>query len=375
MSLFFAQSSFSRLQKFCWIFALLLALLPTFAFAGYGQSGKQDDNEEAVDRENVPTAPPVVTQEKNKPPTDPQLIQVQLWDGSIITGKVKLKSFRIRTEFGVLDVPIGRVRRLLPGYQSYPRIVKDVNTLVTQLGDKDFDVREAAQRELISRGLLFRDVIAAAGGETNAEQKKRLAEVDKEFNGLMEELEEEGEVMPRSLIRQDTLETDSFAIVGDIELKELLVETKFGDLKVTLADIKSGDRTVFQSASEVSKSVSVKGEAFFQRKPTATRIRVSKGDRISIRGSGTVNWTNWNQTSTVTGLPNQGQYQGMPCGTLAARIGSSGKLIKIGDKKVFTATSSGMLYLGIAMQDNYVNESSYRWTGNYRAKVKVEPKQ
>lgn len=359
------------LTPICIVAWLLIFLSPV---AHAGQGGFQDDDSASTEATQPEDEERPVEKKKVKQEIDPQMIQVELWDGSVIAGRVKLDKIRVRTEFGVLEVPIGKVRRVLPGYQSYPKIVKEFEALVTQLGDKDFDVREAAQRELTSRGILFREVIANVIGNTNAEQKKRLAEIEKEFDTVVEEMEEEDEGVPRSLIEQDTLETDSFSIVGRIEVEQFLVATKFGELKVTLADIKAGDRTVFQVSPSISRTFTVKGEAFFQRKPTSTRIRVNVGDRISIRGSGTVNWTNWSQTSTVNGLPNQGQYKGMASGTLAARIGTSGKLIKIGEKKVFTATSSGTLYLGVAMQDNYVNESSYRWSGNYRAKVQVEPK-
>lgn len=336
----------------------------------------QPQDEEPQEGDAKPEDEDTSTPKKNEEPLDPQLIQFELWDGSQIVGKIEAQSIGISTEFGMLEVPIGKIRRVLPGYGSYPVLRDEISKLVEQLDDKDFDIREAAQRSLVEKGLILQNILANQDDGGSAERKKRLAEIQKEFEEMVEELEESFETdVSRGLIEDDTIETDSFSIVGKIQKADFKLRTKFGDLSVSLADIKSGDRTVFQRGNVVEKSFTVKGDAFYQRKPVVTRIRVEKGDRITIRGSGTVNWTNWSTVSSPTGLPNQGQYNGIPAGALTARVGSSGKVTLIGDKKSFVATTGGTLYLAVAMPDNYVNESSYRWTGSFRAKVKVEPAQ
>lgn len=326
-----------------------------------GKEGTKDDKE------------PAPRKKKPKVPVDPQMIRVELWDGSTISGKIQLKVIKIETEFGMLEVPVGRIRRILPGIRSYPQLKEEISKLVEQLGDKDFDVREAAQRQLIDKGVMFNTMLSGFDDGGSAERKKRLAEVLKELDSYREMMEEELEDTPeRDLAEGDTIETEAFSIVGKIKLENIAIKTKFGDLAVTLSDIKGGDRTAFQKGETVNRNFSVKGDAFFQRKPVLTAIRVERGDRITIRASGIVNWTNWNTISSPEGLTNQGQYKGIPCGALVARIGKSGKMIKIGSKHSFVAPGSGMLYLGVAMQDNYVNEASYRWTGNFKTKVRVE---
>lgn len=319
---------------------------------------------------------PVISTRRAAAPVDDQQVQLQLWDGSLIGGKLQVQTIGIQTEFGRLEVPIGRIRTISPGLDSYPELRQQLESLVAGLDDKDFEVREQAQRELVDRGLMLRKWIQGLEDQGSAERKKRLGEITREIDVLLEEMEDglEGDLEP-ALINGDTVETETFSIVGRIEQQEFEVQTPFGALQVALKDIKQLDRTAFGAAPEVRKNVTVHAEAFFQREPVSTRIRVEKGDEITVRGSGVVHWTNWNATSTPEGLPNQGQHEGINAGTLVARIGNSGKLIPIGEKHTFRAPAGGVLYLGIAVQDNHANNNGYRWTGSYKARVLVVPGQ
>ena len=317
---------------------------------------------------------PIVSTRRAAEPVDEQLVQLELWDGSRISGKLQVSTVGVQTEFGPLQVPIGRIRTISPGLDSYPELRQQLQKLVADLDDKDFEVRETAQRELIDRGVMLRQWLQSVDDQGSAERKKRLGEIMREIESLVEDLDDglEGDLEP-AMINGDTVATESFSIVGRVEQKQFVVTTPFGDLNVDLKDIKRIDRTIFGTAPEVRKVVSVNATAFFQRQPVSTRIRVERGDQIVIRGSGVVHWTNWNTTSTPSGLPNQGQYQGINAGTLVARVGSSGKLIAIGEKKEFRAANSGVLFLGIAVQDNHANNNGYQWTGSYKARVLVVP--
>ena len=91
---------------------------------------------------------------RQQPKIDDQLIQFELWDGSQISGKVQVDAIVVSTSFGELQVPVGKIRKILPGLDSYPELKNRIDGLVAQLADKDFDKREAAQRELLDMGLL-----------------------------------------------------------------------------------------------------------------------------------------------------------------------------------------------------------------------------
>ena len=123
----------------------------------------------------------------------------------------------------------------------------------------------------------------------------------------------------------------------------------------------------------MKKKCEVDGQAFFQKNTHSTRIRLNKGDKVSINADGIVQWTNWSSSSTPDGLSSQGKYRNIRGGTLCARVGANGEIIKIGSKGKFVAKRSGVLFLAIAMQDSYANNSSYRWVGKYKARVEVKP--
>lgn len=315
------------------------------------------------------------------PPTEEigmKFVRFHMWDGTVVSGEIQVDYITVKTQFGALEIPIHEINRFRPGLDSFPKLNQRIMGLVEKLGDKDFDVREKSHRALAAMGIQLRYEIEKFDDGGSAERKKRLAEIKKEIDELVQESIEEsnddGTQNNQGLIRGDKIETSDFTIVGKILQDEFSLSTKFGQLKLRLSDIRMGDRSFQNARDEIHKTVTIAGDTFFQRKPLSTRIRVNQGDVIKIRASGAVRWTNWNTTSTPDGLTNQGQYLGIMSGTLTARIGSTGKLVKIGSKGEFVAKKSGVLFLAIAVQDNYANNNnSYRWTGDYKAKIRITP--
>ena len=299
-----------------------------------------------------------------------------MWDGSIVGGEVQLDSITVRTEFGPLEVPIDEIKRFYPGLNSFPELNSKIEKLIEELGDKNFDVREKANRALNAMGQQIHHELDKFEDGGSAERKKRLAEIRKTIDKELDSLDEDefaDDPLNRPLIRGDKVETSLFSIVGKIEQEEFVLTSKFGELTVKLSEVQMADRAFMDVAEVTKKRCDVDGHAFFQKNTHSTRIRVNKGDKISITADGVVQWTNWSTSSTPEGLSNQGKYQNIQGGTLCARIGSSGKVIKIGSKGSFVAKKSGMLYLAIAMQDSYTKNSGYRWVGKYKARVEVKP--
>lgn len=323
-------------------------------------------------QESAATASPSGNQAKAIDEVPDNFIRFHMWDGSIVAGLVTMDVISIKTEFGVLEVPVARIKKLFPGLNSFPELDKKIKMLIAQLSDKDFAMRETAHRELTNMGLQIREQLRNANSDGSAEQKKRLSEIRQAIEEEFEDAEENGGSTERALIRGDSIETPEFNIVGKILEETFTVNSKFGQLTVELSDVKMADRPVQEKKSATKKTVKIASDAFFQRTPANTRIRVTKGDKISIKADGVVQWTNWSTSSTPDGLSNQGQFQGIQSGTLCARIGSSGKIFKVGKEHTGVAKQSGTLYLGIAIQDSYVQQN-YRWTGNYNAKVRVTP--
>lgn len=325
------------------------------------EEGKEDDSS------------PMLETDATANPPGPREVRLQLWDGSILTGDLGIDSIHIDTKFGMLEVPVSNIQYLRPGLESIPELNEKLKNLVEQLGDKEFQAREQAHRELLAMGLSIRNQLRTFNDGGSAERKKHLQTLTEEIEELAED-EDPAQAANSSLDVEDSITTGDFTIVGRIRENEFSLKTKYGDLQIKLKDIRSGDRTWGVTASAVRKAVDIEATAFFQREPAKTRIRVKAGDRISIKATGSVVWASWgNMNSSPEGIGNQGQWNGMNCGALAARIGKSGDVIKVGEKAEFVAKSSGELFLGVAMQDNFANQEGYQWNGKYTARIVVEP--
>jgi hypothetical protein len=95
---------------------------------------------------------------------------------------------------------------------------------------------------------------------------------------------------------------------------------------------------------------------------------------VQITADGRLTMTPWgnNAFSTPEGseqfqwyLPNQ-----IAGGALVARVGTSGKVFKVGAKHNFTATRAGILYFGIAMNPQFASQD-YSYPGRYDVKIRV----
>ena len=223
-------------------------------------------------------------------------------------------------------------------------------------------------------GIKIKKVLDSFDDGGIAERGKRLEEIRTEFDEILQEMEEDLLDLEAPLDFNDTVVTPDFSIVGEIQQREFDVSSKFGRLQVSLGDIMLADRMINRNRPEVRKTVTVDAMAFFQKKPQSAGIRVQKGDRISVQADGVVQWTNWSNSSTPEGLTNRSSWQGINSGKLVARIGTdNNSCVAVGAKGNFVAKKSGTLYFGISMRDSYANSSSYTWTGNYKAKVRISP--
>ena len=64
------------------------------------------------------------------------------------------------------------------------------------------------------------------------------------------------------------------------------------------------------------------------------------------------------------------QGAGKPGGALVARIGTTGKLFKVGSKHTFTSTRAEILFFGIAMSPQFASQD-YNYPGRYDVRIRV----
>lgn len=304
----------------------------------------------------------------------PREVRLRLWDGTVITGDLGRESLHVQTRFGRLEVPVRDIVLLTPGLKSLPELKARIDLAVEQLGDRDFQVRQRALQELGTMGHPLLEYLGAATDGGSAERKKNLQAILEQLQDDRATAEEEDpeSVLASALTLEDSVTTAEFTIVGTIEEQEFRVQTRFGELQVRLADVRQADRTWLRQNRVVQKSVEVDARDFFQTTPAETGIRISRGDRIRIRATGSVAWVSWgNITSSPEGITNQGQWESMNCGMLAARIGKKGPYLPIGSEESFVAEQDGELVLAIAMNEGLAGQQGYEWTGNYKVKISV----
>ncbi len=346
----------------------------------FAQSNKADSPKDSKGESKGDDSPKAAETKPARPPVDPEMIRLFLEDGAIISGKLAIKHLTIETDFGPLQVPITKIRRFQPGLNSYPGRAGKIAQLIAALAAAKFKDREQAGKDLLAMGLPVRKELGRFVSDSNAERVKRVKSIIEKLDELAENLEEEDERGPaqKSWIRDDLIETDDFTVVGKIGPQAFTVDSKYGKLRISLSDITTARREGSASASQtVRKSLAVEGQYLAQLRYKSCKIRLNRGDRVSIKAGGQISMTPWGTRafSTPNGASNYGSFnigdQRFSAGTLIAKIGSNGKVFKIGSNKKFTATGSGTLRFAIAMQSSY-GRGNYQFPGQYDLKIKVD---
>ncbi len=310
-------------------------------------------------------------------PLGPKFIRLHLLDGSVISGDLSVSEVEVETAFGKLVVPIEKIRSFTPGLDSNPKQVAELEALINNLSSDDYKTREQAHKDLAAMGPKIRRELERFTGSDNAEIKRHVSEILKEFEEAAEEQgDDEEATIEQPWIRLDTIVTTDFTVVGKVSPAEFTIQSKYGPLNVKLADVKLAAREQGMKES-LRKTVTVEGNNIAQRGFKSSGIRVEAGDKIVLRAEGNVIMSPWgsNAATGPDGAPNYGWYipNQIPGGALVARIGDKGTVFKVGRQSTFVAKNSGVLQLAIGIQPEYANEG-YQYPGQYTVKLKIEPK-
>lgn len=326
----------------------------------------------AEEQEPEPTPVPVV-------PLAPRFIRLHLQDGSVISGDLSISDITMTTTFGKLIIPIDKILSFSPGLSSNPKLNAEITTLIDQLGSDDYKAREQAHRDLVARGLRIRQQLSTRAADENAEIKRHIGDILKEFDQLEEEREDADEPTRNdaALIAEDTVVTNEFTVIGKITPTEFTIDSKYGPLKVAISDIAKAEREVVAGKQTTRKSIDIQGTNLAVRSFKSTGIKLQVGDRLNIRADGTIILSPWgnNAQSTPDGMPNYGWYipNQIPTGALCAKIGDKGTPFKVGRNYSTVVKSAGVLQLAVGMPPEYSGEG-YQFPGTFKAKIKVDPK-
>jgi hypothetical protein len=309
------------------------------------------------------TAPTAAT----KPLSD---LKISLMDGSLLTGKLSVSELAIDTKFGPLKVPVDQILSFAPGLQSHLQFQQTLNGLVNDLGADAFADREKAQQALTKlgpdiRGELDRQLKLI--DKATDERATRLQKILEDFDAMQDEDADKS----HAWVGDDVIVTAGFTVVGHITTPGFSIAGNYGKLDIKMADVREGRRDA-AVPEDIRKTISVPGTVITQHSYIGTGIKLAKGDQVSITATGTITMTPFgNRQATPDGSPNVGSVNGMPNGTLVARVGDSGAMIKVGSKFTWTADRAGNFQLGIACPEDY---SSYTFPGEYQVKIRVVKK-
>jgi hypothetical protein len=328
---------------------------------------------ENAQEEEVTTVKPAVVE------LPPRYILFHLQDGSAIAGDLSVNEITVTTEFGQLTIPVAKIRSFTPGLNSNQQSLKNIQDRLAELASDDYATRERARKQLAALGPKIIHELQPHRNSENAEVKRHVAEILKEFEELTAELEDDEEASANAekpWIRLDTIETTEFTVTGSIAPQTFQLASKYGPLTIALGDVTRAERQQGVTAEVVRKSISVAGTNLIQRSAKNSGIRVQAGDKVTITASGSIVMSPWgnNARSGPDGMPNYGWYvpNSIPGGALVGRIGDKGNVFKVGAKHTFVAKTSGTLQLAIGMIPDYATEG-YNFPGEYSVKIRVEP--
>lgn len=310
-------------------------------------------------------------------PVDPQMIRLFLMDGAVIAGKLSITEVAVETSYGNLSIPISSLKSFTPGLGSHPELLSKIDKSIESLGSPDFGERELAQKTILKIGLPAREALKRFADDRDTERRTRIKTILNELDEIKEEEDEgeEGKTFDReSMVQRDTVETTEFTLVGKIVPKSFSIASPYGPLTVKLSDIRRAQRSA-EDKPDVKKTVTVEGTHLVQRGSMNTRIKVEKGDKITVDASGSITMTPWGNQAVTTpdGAPNYGWYvpNEIPSGALIGRLGEKGNFFKLGSRGTITATASGTLELAVAMQQDYAQN---QFPGRFNVKIVVKRK-
>lgn len=308
--------------------------------------------------------PPAPLQKSTEP------AEVQLLDGSAIRMVILQQHIEVKTDYGLLNVPIKDVIKIDFGIHLPDGLEGKIAQAIEKLGDENYKVREAALKELIDWGpQAYPQLVGAAKSDVN--------EVAKRVAMALQKIRLKHAPDKLRLRFEDVVVTTKFTMAGRIMTPQVKARNEtIGELSLDLTRLRLIRWTVPSIETIVTVDAAKHGsapnqwmDAGFETQP-GSAIQITASGSVDLRaglGAGKGLFT----TPKGYGAGGFGGPAGVMGdyrpGCLLGKIGEDGAPFVIGESHEITPTREGKLYLHI-VPSHYGCDSA----GTY--KVKIAPR-
>ncbi len=312
-------------------------------------------------------------------------LKLLLRDGNTISGKSKLASISLTTEYGKLTIPLKSVSSIDVGVNYDKPTYEKVANLLKQLANSNEAMRKAAHSELILTGIKAIPAIE----EIMASDKFLISEftdftIEMALSDLKSEYNISGETNKKDVVNIDF----EYTMGGIYEFDKIELKTDYGLLSIPKEKIKHIDiinnldalKTEVTLKLMASKHISSNTNGGWLK----TGIVLKQGQRFMIKASGEITMASLSgnkykpdgsvvySTGAATDAIYEGDYNTASTypsyGNVVYKIGDTSlQILKAGEKFSGTATVSGMLFISI-----YETVYNVANTGTYTVKISLK---
>jgi hypothetical protein len=298
--------------------------------------------------------------EKQSPPV------FYLHDLSKIAGFPQLDALQVDTQYGPLSIPRDQLVRVRFARRLAADLQAKIQELIGDLGDADFDKREAATQALKEIGPPALELLQKAAKSTNEEVKNRSEILVGQLSKPAEGKASEDENLIQLAGSDDEIVTTRMTIKGRIPHEEFIIDSRYGELRVRTSDLTG-------ISFRPTGPSSLKAEVTTQHQPQSnwldTKFDLTKGQKLKLEASGQVTVRNYGISSGPEGNREWGgtSFGNFPMLSLIGKIGKKGQPFLIGNAFNNKVRSSGRLYLAIVQFSPYPGGAA----GGYQVKGQV----
>ena len=300
------------------------------------------------------------------------VLTLHLKNGDIITGTTEITQILFKTSYGNLNIPVGDVNSIKVGLQNSNFDKGRLLDLLDKLDNGNSKERDNAFDEIIKMNEGAIPFIKSYLQSSNKQNNNELS-----VQVLYEVMLAKYNVSKNYNLYDELLYNSKNTVEGTYDFEHIVLETSYGRIKIARTNIEQIDIKI-KPKEGFSKDNTFK--VFANRYISGnkeegwlnTGILVKKGEEISINADGQVSLASlsgnkYTPDGGLNGAPGPTDKK-ITYGNLVFKISQNGTIKKAGDKIIYTADRTGIIFLSI--HESVFNSAN---AGYYNANVRVKP--